>query len=177
MAEKILIIDDDLDTANLVSMMFQRLGYKTATANDGLQGLVKMSEEIPDLILLDVMMPDMDGFEVARRLRNNPETTQIPILMFTAKSQVNDKITGFDAGADDYLTKPTHPSELQAHVKALLERSVKSEVEQTSPQLTRSKKTKTKQTARQDKRAPTDDKVSTRFSTWFGNAPSNEVKK
>ncbi|MCA1899110.1 MAG: response regulator, partial [Chloroflexi bacterium] len=80
-------------------------------------------EERPDLILLDVMMPDMDGYEVARRLRKNPATESIPILMFTAKTQLDDKVTGFEVGADDYLTKPTHPTELQAHVKALLARA------------------------------------------------------
>jgi CheY-like chemotaxis protein/MinD-like ATPase involved in chromosome partitioning or flagellar assembly len=80
-------------------------------------------EERPDLILLDVMMPDMDGYEVTRRLRKNPSTVSIPILMFTAKTQLDDKVTGFEVGADDYLTKPTHPTELQAHVKALLARS------------------------------------------------------
>jgi pilus assembly protein CpaE len=84
-------------------------------------------EERPDLILLDVMMPDMDGYEVARRLRKNPVTLTVPILMFTAKTQLDDKVTGFEVGADDYLTKPTHPTELQAHVKALLARSVQKE--------------------------------------------------
>ena len=75
------------------------------------------------MILLDVMMPDMDGYEVTRRLRQNPDTSNIPILMFTAKTQLDDKVTGFEVGADDYLTKPTHPSELQAHVKTLLSRA------------------------------------------------------
>ncbi len=74
------------------------------------------------LILLDVMMPDMDGYEVTRRLRQNPATLETPILMFTAKTQLDDKVTGFEVGANDYLTKPTHPSELQARVKTLLAR-------------------------------------------------------
>ena len=72
-------------------------------------------------------MPDMDGYEVARRLRKNPVTLTVPILMFTAKTQLDDKVTGFEVGADDYLTKPTHPTELQAHVKALLARSPQKE--------------------------------------------------
>ena len=127
MAEKILIIDDDLDTLRLVGLMLQKQGYQIVAANNGEQGLRKVDEEIPDLILLDVMMPDMDGYEVARRLRQNPETASIPILMFTAKSQLDDKVTGFEAGADDYLTKPTHPTELHAHVKALLARSIKAQ--------------------------------------------------
>ena len=125
MTEKILIIDDDLDTLRLVGLMLQKQGYRIVAANNGKQGLLKVKEEIPDLILLDVMMPQMDGYEVARHLRQNPETAGIPILMFTAKSQLDDKVTGFESGADDYLTKPTHPAELQAHVKALLTRAVK----------------------------------------------------
>ena len=129
MAEKILIIDDDLDTLRLVGLMLQKQGYEIAAASNGEQGLQKVKEENPDLILLDVMMPDMDGYEVARRLRLNAQTASIPILMFTAKAQLDDKVTGFEAGVDDYLTKPTHPTELHAHVKALLARSVKAEAE------------------------------------------------
>ena len=122
MSEKILIIDDDVDTLRLVGLMLQRQGYQISAATNGEQGLAKALEEIPDIILLDVMMPNMDGYEVTRRLRKNPTTQSIPILMFTAKSQLDDKVVGFEAGADDYLTKPTHPAELQAHVKALLGR-------------------------------------------------------
>jgi pilus assembly protein CpaE len=127
MAEKILIIDDDVDTLRLVGLMLQRQGYEISAASNGSQGLAKALEEHPDLILLDVMMPDMDGYEVARRLRKNPATQAVPILMFTAKTQLDDKVTGFEVGADDYLTKPTHPTELQAHVKALLARSTQKE--------------------------------------------------
>lgn len=125
MPEKILIIDDDLDTLRLVGLMLQKQGYQIVAAGSGPQGLELAFSEIPDLILLDVMMPGMDGYEVARRLRANEKTVNISILMFTAKSQLDDKVTGFEAGADDYLTKPTHPTELQAHVKALLARSSK----------------------------------------------------
>jgi len=123
MAKKILIIDDDLDTLRLVGAMLQRQGYQIAVASSGEQGLVQAANESPDLVLVDVMMPEMDGYEVTRRLRNDPQTADIPILMFTAKTQLDDKVTGFESGADDYLTKPTHPAELQAHVKALLARS------------------------------------------------------
>lgn len=126
MAEKILIVDDDLDTLRLVGLMLQRQGYQIAAATNGTQGLAKADEEDPDLIVLDVMMPDLDGYEVARRLRQSPKTANTPILMFTAKTQLDDKVTGFEVGADDYLTKPTHPSELHAHVRALLARSKKS---------------------------------------------------
>jgi len=120
MSEKILIVDDDLDTLRLVGLMLQRQGYQISAATNGQQGLDKAFEEDPDLILLDVMMPDMDGYEVTRRLRQNPSTVNTPILMFTAKTQLDDKVVGFEVGANDYLTKPTHPSELQARVKTLL---------------------------------------------------------
>lgn len=123
MAEKILIVDDDVDTLRLVGLMLQRQGYQISAATNGQQGLSKATEELPDLILLDVMMPDMDGYQVTRQLRQNSLTASIPIILFTAKTQLDDKVAGFEVGADDYLTKPTHPSELQAHVKALLSRS------------------------------------------------------
>ncbi len=122
MPEKILIIDDDVDTLRLVGLLLQKQGYSISAATNGEQGLAKAFGEKPDIILLDVMMPDMDGYEVARRLRKNPVTKSTPVLMFTAKGQLDDKVTGFEAGADDYLTKPTHPAELQAHIRALLMR-------------------------------------------------------
>jgi pilus assembly protein CpaE len=126
--EKILIIDDDVDTLKLVGLMLQKQSYQIVAANNGPQGLEQAEAENPDLILLDVMMPGMDGYEVAKRLRANPLTVNTPILMFTAKTQLDDKVAGFEAGADDYLTKPTHPSELNAHVKALLARTPKEKV-------------------------------------------------
>lgn len=122
MPEKILIVDDDVDTLRLVGLMLQRQGYQISAATNGEQGLAKAFDEKPDVILLDIMMPDMDGYEITRRLRKNPATKATPILMFTAKTQLDDKVTGFEAGADDYLTKPTHPAELQAHIRALLAR-------------------------------------------------------
>jgi pilus assembly protein CpaE len=123
MAEKILVVDDDLDTLKLVGLMLERQGYEITVATNGELGLSKAATEHPDLILLDIMMPDIDGYEVTRRLRADPSLAHIPIIMFTAKSMVDDKVTGFEVGADDYLTKPTHPAELTAHVKAVLARS------------------------------------------------------
>jgi DNA-binding response OmpR family regulator/CO dehydrogenase nickel-insertion accessory protein CooC1 len=128
MAEKILIIDDDVDTLKLVGMMLQKQGYKIIASSNGEQGLKQAEAENPDLILLDVMLPEMDGYEVAKRLRANEMTANTPILMFSDKTQLDDKVTGFEAGADDYLTKPTHPTELKAHVKALLARSSKEKI-------------------------------------------------
>jgi DNA-binding response OmpR family regulator len=125
MAEKILIIDDDVDTLRLVGLMLERQGYQIRTASNGAQALVSARAEHPDLIVLDIMMPDMDGFEVTRRLRAEPATAGIPIAMFTAKGQLEDKVAGYDAGVDEYLTKPIHPAELNARIKALLTRSAK----------------------------------------------------
>jgi len=123
MAEKILVADDDADSLKLIGLMLKRQGYEVVAANAGLPALQKAYAETPDLIILDVMMPDMDGYEVCRRLRAEPKTTNIPIIMFTAKTMVDDKIEGFEAGADDYLTKPTHPAELASRVRAVLARS------------------------------------------------------
>jgi pilus assembly protein CpaE len=123
MAEKILIVDDDIETLRLVGMMLQRQGYEIAAANTGQQGLSMALSEKPDLIVLDVMMPDLDGYQVTKKLREEANTASTPILMFTAKSQVDDKVTGFEVGVDDYVTKPIHPAELIAHIKSLLSRS------------------------------------------------------
>lgn len=122
MAEKVLIVDDDLETLRLVGLMLQKQGFTIVVANNGTQALNLAGQEVPDVIVLDVMMPDLDGFAVTRQLRNNPVTAAIPILMFTAKGMVEDKVTGYEAGADDYLTKPIHPVELVARVRALLGR-------------------------------------------------------
>lgn len=124
MAEKILVVDDDLDSLKLIGLMLQRNGYEVIAANAGNQAIAKAANERPDLIILDVMMPDMNGYEVCRRLRKNADTKGIPIIMFTAKTLIDDKVAGFEAGADDYLTKPTHPAELASRVKAILARNV-----------------------------------------------------
>jgi DNA-binding response OmpR family regulator len=123
MAEKVLIVDDDVQTLRLVGLMLERQGYRIVAANTGSQAIQMALTERPDVIVLDVMMPDFDGYEVSRRLRKDPETTNIPILMFTARVQVEDKVSGYEAGADDYLTKPIHPAELTAHLRTLLSRN------------------------------------------------------
>ncbi|MCA9892751.1 MAG: response regulator [Anaerolineae bacterium] len=123
MAEKILIVDDDIDSLKLIGLMLQRQGYEVLAANAGKPALAKAEAEHPHLIILDVMMPDMSGLEVCKRLRNNAQTAEIPIIMFTAKTLIDDKVKGFEAGADDYLTKPTHPAELASRVKAVLARN------------------------------------------------------
>lgn len=125
MSEKILIVDDDLETLRLIGVMLQRQGYEISAANTGELAVTMARKEKPDLIVLDIMMPVVDGYRVAREIREEPATKHIPILMFTAKSQVDDKVAGYEAGADDFLTKPVHPAELTAHIKALLEKAVK----------------------------------------------------
>lgn len=136
MPTKILIVDDEIDSLKLIGLMLQRQGYDVAMAQNGQQALEGAISEDPDLIILDVMMPDMDGYEVCRRLREDERTEGIPIIMFTAKSMVDDKVTGFEAGADDYLTKPTHPAELAARVQAVLTRSAAKQAGDQQPYFT-----------------------------------------
>lgn len=126
---KILIVDDDLESVKLIGLMLERRGYQITAAQLGAQGLAKAESEKPDLVILDVMMPDMEGYEVCRRLRANPATADLPVIMFTAKSTVSDKVAGFQAGADDYLTKPIHPEELASRVEAVLLRSARRRAE------------------------------------------------
>ena len=123
MAEKILIVDDDVNALKLIGYTLHREGYEIITAQSGQEALAKVQEEKPHLVILDIMMPGMDGYRVCRHLRAIPQTAQVPVIMLTAKSQVEDKVAGFEAGADDYLTKPVIPAELLARVKALLLRS------------------------------------------------------
>ncbi len=122
MAQRILIVDDDPRALELIGLILSGQGYEVRQAGNGMAALEQARAGLPDLIILDVMMPDMDGFEVTRRLRADPQTAHIPIVMFTAKTMVDDKVTGFEAGADDYLSKPVHPAELVARVKAVLAR-------------------------------------------------------
>lgn len=123
MAERILVVDDDPNALRLIGYALQRQGYEIIVAQNGQEALAKAQSERPNLIVLDVMMPALDGYEVLHRLRASPSTARVPVILFTAKTQVDDKIAGFEAGADDYLTKPVTPAELIARVKALLLRS------------------------------------------------------
>jgi two-component system response regulator RpaA len=119
---RILVIEDEQAIAELVKVNLELLGHQVVTAPDGIKGLALSQQNRPDLIVLDVMMPDLDGFTVCQRLRQNPQTTHIPVLMLTALSTTKDKVAGFDAGADDYLPKPFDIPELQVRVRALLRR-------------------------------------------------------
>ena len=120
MADKILVVDDDPDTVKFINIMLSRLGYTVVSATSGMEALERVQIEHPDLIILDVMMPGMDGYEVSRNLRRNPKTATTPILMFTAKTTIEDKLAGYDAGVNLYLTKPIHPIDLQANIRNLL---------------------------------------------------------
>lgn len=120
---RILVIEDEQAIAELVKINLELLGHQVITAPDGIKGLAMSQQNRPDLIVLDVMMPDLDGFTVCQRLRQNPQTNHIPVLMLTALSTTKDKVAGFDAGADDYLPKPFDIPELQVRVRALLRRA------------------------------------------------------
>lgn len=120
MAEKILIVDDDHDTLEVMSLYLSRLGYQVITASSGIEALDLAHKDLPDLIVLDVMMPGMDGFEVARNLHRTADTATIPILMVTARNTDEDKEKGYDSGVDIYLTKPLHRMDFQANIKSLL---------------------------------------------------------
>jgi two-component system alkaline phosphatase synthesis response regulator PhoP len=122
MAKKILIIEDDPATSRLVDYSLRHEGYEVITAFNGLEGIRKAKKEAPDLIILDVMLPGLDGFEICHRLRAEPVTAQMPILMFSAKAQEIDKKTGLKVGADDYLPKPAAPAEIVSRAGILLAR-------------------------------------------------------
>lgn len=123
MAQTILIIDDDIDTLKLVGIMLERKGFRILASTTGKKGLQMANKEYPDLVLLDVMIPDINGYEIAKAIRSNPATENTPIIMFTARSQVDDKVEGLEAGADAYITKPARPRELFAQVNSVLKRS------------------------------------------------------
>jgi DNA-binding response OmpR family regulator len=119
----VLIVDDSIDTLRLTGMVFHRGGYEVHTARSGAEALAKIASLQPSLLILDVMMPDMSGLELCRQLRANPGTAWLPIIMVSAKGFVDDRVTGFQAGADDYVPKPADPQELLARAKALLHRA------------------------------------------------------
>jgi signal transduction histidine kinase len=119
---QLMIVDDNVDTVELLTKRFKTQGYDIIAAYDGEQALRKVRENMPDIILLDIMMPKIDGYEVCRQLKQDEKTKHIPILMLTAKSQVPEKVRGLDTGADGYLTKPFDYNELAARVRSLLAR-------------------------------------------------------
>lgn len=130
MNKTIAVIDDEPDILRLVGLHLKKASYNVREFADAASFMMFLQSEIPDLIILDLMLPDEDGFSVCRRLRQDPSYSFIPIIMLTARTQEHDKITGLDLGADDYITKPFSPRELVARVKAILRRTGKTGDEQ-----------------------------------------------
>ena len=120
---KILIVEDEEDILDLVEFNLHKSGMETVRATDGLQALKAAKKEKPDLILLDVMLPEKDGYSVLKELREKGKTKDIPVIMLTAKGREDDRIRGLDLGAEDYVTKPFSPKELVLRVRALLRRA------------------------------------------------------
>jgi two-component system, OmpR family, alkaline phosphatase synthesis response regulator PhoP len=122
MKETILIVEDEKDIAKMLDYNLKKEGYKTLVAHDGEDAVDTAITKQPDLILLDLMLPGMDGLEVCKTLKGESKTALLPIIMLTAKSQESDKVVGLELGADDYVTKPFSPRELMARIKAVLRR-------------------------------------------------------
>lgn len=120
---KILVVDDDLAINELIKINLEIQGYKVIQAFNGIEGFALAKQEEPALIVLDVMMPEVDGFTVAQRVRQCEEIADTPIIMLTALSELNNKVNGFNIGVDDYLTKPFEPEELIVRIRALLKRT------------------------------------------------------
>jgi len=123
MSERILVIDDDTDLVRFVRISLEREGYEVTPALEGVVGLRLALERPPDLILLDVLMPDLDGLELLSRLRVNPATVSVPVVLLTARADSRDRVRGLELGADDYITKPFDIEELVARVGAVMRRS------------------------------------------------------
>ena len=138
MAVSVLIVEDDKNIAELLQMYLEKEGYAVTTAANGGQGLDKFRAIRPDLVLLDVMMPIMDGWAVCRAIRAESQT---PVIMLTAKSEVDDKVTGLKSGADDYITKPFEMKEILARIEAVLRRSDRNSGEKAARKLTFDKMT------------------------------------
>lgn len=120
--KRILIVEDERDILDLVRLYLEKEGYRTMSAGAGTEALRQIKADRPDLIVLDLMLPEMDGLEVCKRLRGDTQTAMIPIIMLTAKAEESDTIIGLELGADDYVTKPFSPKALVARIKALFRR-------------------------------------------------------
>ena len=132
MLYKLLLIDDSEEMQKLVGLFLEREGYEMHRAPNGKVGLRQLALHHPDLVILDVMMPEVDGWETCRRIR---EVSNVPIIMLTARSQEADIVRGLELGADDYITKPFDPAELKARIQSLLRRATDMTREQRSPQI------------------------------------------
>ncbi|HCQ81032.1 MAG TPA: DNA-binding response regulator [Verrucomicrobiales bacterium] len=123
MSESILIIEDEVDIAQLIGFNFERNGYLVDIVHDGREGLEKVLKNQPDLVILDLMLPGIDGYQILKQMQRDPRSHSIPVLMLTAKSQIDDRLRGLELGADDYVTKPFSPKELILRAKAILKRN------------------------------------------------------
>jgi two-component system alkaline phosphatase synthesis response regulator PhoP len=123
MPQRILVVDDDRQITRLVSSYLEHAGFQTLTAHDGATALRLVRSERPDLIVLDLMLPDVDGADLTRTIRSDPYLASMPIIMLTARVEDTDKIVGLELGADDYITKPFNPREVAARVRAVLRRA------------------------------------------------------
>ncbi|MDB4739723.1 response regulator transcription factor [Akkermansiaceae bacterium] len=121
--ESILIIEDEIDIANLVGFNFERNGYSVDIAHDGREGLEKILKNQPDLVILDLMLPEIDGYKILKKMQRDTRSHSIPVIMLTAKSQIDDRLKGLELGADDYITKPFSPKELILRAQAILKRN------------------------------------------------------
>lgn len=121
-AKKILIVEDEKDILQLVKLYLEKEGFRILTAATGTEGLRSAKQDKPDLVVLDLMLPEIDGLDICKRLRSAPETARLPIIMLTAKAEESDTVIGLELGADDYVTKPFSPKTLVARVKALFRR-------------------------------------------------------
>jgi two-component system alkaline phosphatase synthesis response regulator PhoP len=130
MPNTIAIIEDEPNIVELVKYNLDREGYRTIAAVNGKKGLDMVRQELPDLVILDLMLPDLDGISICKQLRSEPQTKGIPIIILTAKSEEADRVLGLEMGADDYVTKPFSPRELVARVRAVLRRSIGTEEEE-----------------------------------------------
>jgi two-component system, OmpR family, phosphate regulon response regulator PhoB len=119
---RVLVVEDEPAIAELIALNLRHQGFEVATAEDGISAQALIDQVLPDLVLLDLMLPGQSGIQLARRWRADPRTREVPIIMLTARAAESDKIAGLDAGADDYLTKPFSPAELQARIRAVLRR-------------------------------------------------------
>jgi two-component system phosphate regulon response regulator PhoB len=123
MAEKILLVDDEKDVVDLLSFNLKNAGFHVVTAYQGEDALARIKSDLPSLILLDLMLPGIDGIEICKRLKRDTATAQIPVIMLTAKGDEVDKVLGLELGADDYITKPFSPREVVLRVKSVLRRA------------------------------------------------------
>ena len=126
-AKKVLVVEDDKDILQLVKMYLDNEGFRTITAANGAEALKQFKSEHPDLVVLDLMLPEIDGLEVCKKLRVTPQTAMLPIIMLTAKSEESDTVVGLELGADDYVGKPFSPRALVARIKALFRRLERSD--------------------------------------------------